>query len=92
MACHIAKEGVDSVAQSYPTTAFGTVKLTAGNYTVRMTVAGKNPASSGFTVFAGKFTLVEQCDPAAVSELPRAGHWRAALDSGCVIDGVPARH
>src|SRR5579884_1381462 len=47
--------------QSYPTTTFGNVTFSAtANHTVRLTVTGKNSASSGYILSADKFTLVGQ--------------------------------
>jgi hypothetical protein len=44
---------------TYPTTTFGTVTFaSAGNHTIRLTVTGKNSASTGFTLSADKFTLM----------------------------------
>jgi hypothetical protein len=51
---------LDQYASSgtYPTTTIGTVTLgTTGNHTFRMTVAGKNSASSSYTLSADKITL-----------------------------------
>jgi len=46
---------------TYPTTTFGTVTFgSTGNHMVRLTVTGKNSASTGFTLSADKFTLVGQ--------------------------------
>jgi len=50
-----------SAAQSYPTTTFGTVTFnSAGTHTVRLTVTGKNSASSAEQLSADKFTFVGQ--------------------------------
>ncbi len=49
-----------SAAQSYPTTTFGNVALSAGNHLVRLTVTGKNASSSNYWLSADKFTLVGQ--------------------------------
>jgi len=50
-----------SSAQTYPTTTFGNVTFAAaGNHTVRLTVTGKNAASSGEILSADKFTFVGQ--------------------------------
>ncbi len=47
--------------QTYPTTTFGNVTFaSAGNHTVRLTVTGKNAASSGEILSADKFTFVGQ--------------------------------
>jgi len=50
-----------SATQSYPTTTFGNVTFgSAGNHTIRLTVTGKNSASSAYQLSADKFTLVGQ--------------------------------
>ncbi|HTB81725.1 MAG TPA: chitobiase/beta-hexosaminidase C-terminal domain-containing protein [Opitutaceae bacterium] len=50
-----------SAAQSYPTTTFGTVTFaSAGTHTVKLTVTGKNSASSAEQLSADKFTFVGQ--------------------------------
>jgi PKD repeat protein len=50
-----------SSGQTYPTTTFGNVTFSsAGNHTVRLTVIGKNSASSSYQLSADKFTLVGQ--------------------------------
>jgi len=47
--------------QTYPTTTFGNVTFSAvGNHTVRLTVTGKNSASSGEVLSADKFTFIGQ--------------------------------
>jgi hypothetical protein len=54
---------LDQYASSptYPTTTFGTVTFpSSGSHTVRLTVTGKNSASSSFTLSADKFTFVAQ--------------------------------
>ncbi len=44
--------------QTYPTTTFGTVNFpTDNNHIIRLTVTGKNSASSGFVLSADKFTF-----------------------------------
>ncbi len=80
-----------SAAQSYPTTAFGPITLTAGDHLLRLTVTGKNPASSGYMLSADKFKLLQQCDLTADSDLPRARNSRVDLQSSCPVGGVPAR-
>jgi hypothetical protein len=77
-----------SAAQFYPTTIFGPVTLTEGNHMVRLTVTGKNPASSSYTLSADRFMLVQHCGPVAEPELLRVRNGRGGGDSGCV---VPAR-
>jgi alpha-glucosidase len=48
-----------SAAQSYPTTTFGNVTFgSAGTHTIRLTVTGKNSASSSYQLSADKFTFV----------------------------------
>jgi len=50
-----------SSGQTYPTTTFGTVTFSsAGTHTVRLTVTGKNSASSAENLSADKFTFVAQ--------------------------------
>ncbi|HZP59567.1 MAG TPA: FN3 associated domain-containing protein, partial [Opitutaceae bacterium] len=50
-----------SSGQTYPTTTFGNVTFSAaGNHDVRLTVTGKNSASSGEALSADKFTFVGQ--------------------------------
>jgi polygalacturonase len=50
-----------SATQVYPTTPFGTVTFTStGNHDIRLTVTGKNTASSNYYLSADKFTLVGQ--------------------------------
>jgi len=46
-----------SATQIYPTTTFGNVILAAGNHRVRLTVVGKNSASSSYWLSADKFVL-----------------------------------
>ncbi len=46
---------------TYPTTTLGTVTFASpGTHTIRLTVTGKNAASSSFTLSADKFTLTPQ--------------------------------
>jgi hypothetical protein len=53
-----------SASAAYPEPTFGTVTFPAdGNHTVRLTVAGKNAASTGFVLSADKFTLVGSTGP-----------------------------
>jgi hypothetical protein len=48
-------------SSSYPTQTFGTLTFAAaGNHTIRLTVTGKNSASSSYTLSADKFVLVGQ--------------------------------
>jgi hypothetical protein len=49
-----------SATQTYPTTTFGNVTLTSGNHLVRLTVTGKNSASSNYWLSAYQFTLTGQ--------------------------------
>jgi len=49
-----------SATQTYPTTTFGNVTLSAGNHLVRLTVVGKNASSGNYWLSADKFTLVGQ--------------------------------
>jgi hypothetical protein len=49
-----------SANQTYPTTTFGNVALTSGNHLVRLTVTGKNSASSDYWLSAYQFTLTGQ--------------------------------
>src|SRR5581483_5052012 len=50
-----------SGAQTYPTTAFGTVTFgSTGTHTVRLTVTGKNAASTNYQLSADKFTFTSQ--------------------------------
>jgi hypothetical protein len=50
-----------SAAQSYPTTTFGTITFAStGTHTIRLTVTGKNSASSNYYLSADKFTLIGQ--------------------------------
>ncbi|HTB79900.1 MAG TPA: carbohydrate-binding protein, partial [Opitutaceae bacterium] len=47
--------------QTYPTTTFGNVTFSsAGTHTVKLTVTGKNSASSNYQLSADKFTFVGQ--------------------------------
>ena len=47
-----------SAGSTYPTTTFGTVTLSAGNHLVRLTVTGKNSASSSYGLSTYSFTLI----------------------------------
>jgi unsaturated rhamnogalacturonyl hydrolase len=50
-----------SSAQTYPVATLGTVTFaSAGTHTLRLTVTGRNAASSGYSVSADYFTLVGQ--------------------------------
>jgi hypothetical protein len=50
-----------AASSSYPTATIATITIaTAGNHTLRMTVSGKNSASSSYTLSADKITLVPQ--------------------------------
>ncbi|HTB79635.1 MAG TPA: TIM-barrel domain-containing protein [Opitutaceae bacterium] len=50
-----------STAQSYPTSTFGNVTFgSAGTHTIKLTVTGKNSASSSYQLSADKFTFVVQ--------------------------------
>ncbi|HZP59132.1 MAG TPA: chitobiase/beta-hexosaminidase C-terminal domain-containing protein [Opitutaceae bacterium] len=50
-----------AAGQTYPTTTFGNVTFSAaGNHTVKLTVTGKNSASSGYILSADKFTFTGQ--------------------------------
>ena len=50
-----------SSSATYPTTTFGTVTFaSAGTHTIRLTVTGKNSASSGYGLSADKFTFIGQ--------------------------------
>ena len=52
----------------YPITTFGTVTfVSAGTHTIRLTVTGKNSASSGYGLSADKFTFVAQSGGSSVS-------------------------
>ncbi|HTB80974.1 MAG TPA: chitobiase/beta-hexosaminidase C-terminal domain-containing protein, partial [Opitutaceae bacterium] len=47
--------------QTYPTTTFGTVTFSAtGTHTLKLTVTGKNSASSNYQLSSDKFTFVAQ--------------------------------
>ena len=66
--------------QTYPTTMFGTVNFpTADNHIIRLTVTGKNSASSGFVLSADKFTFTpvqtEQQVAALSLQLRRGGNY-----------------
>jgi poly(beta-D-mannuronate) lyase len=53
-----------ATAASYPVATIGTVTFgSAGNHLVRLTVAGKNSASSSFTLSADKFILIPTTTP-----------------------------
>ena len=81
-----------SAAQSYPAATFGAVTLTEGDHIVRLTVTGKNPASSSYMLSADKFTLVQECAPAAFPKLLRGLDERGGVDSSCVEVRVPVHH
>ncbi|HTB81392.1 MAG TPA: chitobiase/beta-hexosaminidase C-terminal domain-containing protein [Opitutaceae bacterium] len=50
-----------SSGQTYPTTTFGNVTFSAtGTHTIKLTVTGKNSASSNYQLSADKFTFVGQ--------------------------------
>ncbi|HTB81561.1 MAG TPA: carbohydrate-binding protein, partial [Opitutaceae bacterium] len=50
-----------SSGQTYPTTTFGTVTFSAtGTHTLKLTVTGKNSASSNYQLSSDKFTFVAQ--------------------------------
>ena len=56
--------------QDYPEVTLGVVRFAAeGSHVVRLTCAGKNPASGAFTLSADTFTLVPDTTPPAL-ELP----------------------
>jgi hypothetical protein len=72
-----------SAAPSYPIATFGSITLTAGNHIVRLTAAGKNPASSGYMLSADRFTLIQERGPAVTRESPRCPDGRGGVDSSC---------
>ena len=74
-----------SAALFYPTSAG---PPTSQVNTTGLTVTGKNPASSSYTLSADRFMLVQHCGPVAEPELLRVRNGRGGGDSGCV---VPAR-
>jgi polygalacturonase len=66
-----------SSAQVYPTVTFGNVTFSStGTHTIRLTVTGKNSASSGYGLSADKFVLTGQSGgnpPAAAPSFSPAG-------------------
>jgi hypothetical protein len=78
-----------TAAQFYPTTAFGPVTLTEGDHIVRLTVTGKNPASSGYMLSADKLTLVQQRGQPALPELQPVRNGCDGVDPRCVAGRVP---
>jgi len=80
-----------AAAQDYPATAFGPVRLTEGNHVVRLTVTGKNPASSSYMISADKFTLERECGPTAVQDDPRGLDGHRGADPGCQDGSAPVR-
>jgi len=50
-----------ALPSTYPTATIGTVTFSAnGSHTIRLSVSGKNSASSNYKLSADKFTLVGQ--------------------------------
>jgi uncharacterized protein (DUF2141 family) len=69
-----------AASASYPSVTLGTATFaSAGNHTLRMTVAGKNSSSSSYTLSADKFTLVGSTQTvAAPSFSPGGGTYTSA--------------
>src|SRR6185369_11612276 len=56
-----------AATSSYPNTTFGNVTLSAGNHALRLTVTGKNSASSSYTLSADTITLTATTISAAAA-------------------------
>ncbi len=62
-----------AATSTYPTTTFGNVTLAAGNHLLRLTVTGKNAASSSFTLSADRIILVPTTAQVATPSFSPAG-------------------
>jgi len=70
-----------SAGQTYHTTSFGNVTFAAaGGHTIRLTVVGKNSASSGYEISIDKFTFtpVGEGNPTAPTFSPPGGTYSSA--------------
>jgi chitin-binding protein len=73
-----------ALPSQYPETTWGTVTLAAGDHKLRLTVTGKNSASSSYVLSADNFTLVDAGTPPPPTPTPtpssggaNGGTWEA---------------
>jgi hypothetical protein len=78
-----------AATSSYPNTTFGNVTLSSGNHALRLTVAGKNSASSSFTLSADTITLTSSMAKVSSPSLSPAGGTYSSPISVTITEATP---